>query len=90
MPDSKMKVLEAMSLLYEMCLKKDQYNIDSDSDLYKQILKSYNDLQILRDDSAFVSVEVNLNDQFIRAQKVARIKELMSPPFNATKDSWMK
>lgn len=89
-PDSKMKVLEAMSLIYEICLKKDQYSIDVDSDLYKQLLKSYNDLQILRDDSAFISVEVNLNDQFLRAQKAARIKELMSPPFNAAKDSWMK
>jgi hypothetical protein len=89
-PEPKLKVLEAMSFIYEICLKKDQYNINIESDFYKQILKSYNDLQLLRDDSLFLPVEMNLNDQLVRAQKANRIKELSSPPFNATKDNWMK
>lgn len=89
-PEPKLKVLEAMSFIYEICLKKDQYNINVESDFYKQLLKSYNDLQLLRDDSLFLPVEANLNDQLVRAQKASRIKELTSPPFNATKDSWMK
>ena len=88
--EPKLKVLEAMSLVYEICLKKDQYQIDMNSDFYKQLLKSYNDLQLLRDDSMFLPIETNITDQFLRSQKTNRIKELTSPPFNATKDGWMK
>ena len=79
-----------MSLIYEICLKKDQYNIKVDSDLYKQVLKTYNDMQILRDDSTFTPIEIDLNDMHIKQQKLNRIKELSAPPFNAIKDTWMK
>lgn len=88
--EPKLKILEAMSLIYEVCLKKDQYQINVNSDFYKQILKSYNDLQLLRDDTLFLPVETNITDQFIKTQKASRLKELTSPPFNATKDGWMK
>ena len=89
-PEPLMKILESMSLIYEICLKKDQYNIKVDSDLYKQVLKTYNDMQILRDDSTFTPIEIDLNDMHIKQQKLNRIKELSAPPFNAIKDTWMK
>lgn len=89
-PESKLKVLEAMSLIFEICLKKDKYIIDINSDFYKQLLKTYNDLQLLRDDSMFLPIETNITDQFLKTQKTNRLKELTSPPFNATKDGWMK
>jgi hypothetical protein len=85
-----MKTLEAMSLLYEICLKKEQYNIDPNSDLYRQILKAYNDLQIIRDDSTFIPIETDLSDSGLKQLKANRVKELTSQPFNTTKDGWIK
>lgn len=84
------KVLEAMSFIYEICMKKSEYSISSDTDFYKQILKTYNDLQLLRDDSLFEGVDVDLNDKYLKKKKQARVDELLAPPFNAIKESWMK
>lgn len=89
-PESKHKVLEAMSFIYEVCMKKVEYKIATDTDFYKQLLKTYNDLQLLRDDSMFEDVDVDLNDKYIKKKKQARIDELLAPPFNATKESWMR
>lgn len=90
LPEPLIKILESMSLIYHICLRKDAYNIDVNSDLYKQLLKTYNDMQLLRDDSTFADVEIDLNSNYIKQLKLNRIKELTSPPFNAVKDSWMK
>lgn len=90
LPESKMLVLEAMSLIYEVCMKKNEYQISSDSDFYKQLLRSYNDLQLLRDNSLYLPVETDLNEKFLKELKAKRIKELMDPPFGAPKEPWMK
>ena len=84
------KVLEAMSFIYEICMKKEEYNLKQNSDFWKQLLKTYNDLQILRDDSMFEAVETDLNDKYLKKKKQARLDELTAPPFNASKESWMK
>lgn len=90
LPESKMKVLEAMSLIYEVCLKKNEYKISEDSDFYKQLLKTYNDLQLLRDNSLYLPIESDLNDKFLKELKQKRIEELAKPPFGAAKEPWMK
>lgn len=77
-----MKILEAMSLIYEICLKKDEYLIKEAGDVFTQLLKTYNNLQLLRDDSMFLPVETDITDQFLKQQKQARVKELTGPPFN--------
>ncbi len=79
-----------MSLIYEVCLKKEEYKIPQGSSFYKQLLRAYNDLQMLRDDSIWVEVTVDLNEKFLREQRNKRIKELQSPPFGAIKEQWMK
>jgi hypothetical protein len=84
LPESKMLILEAMSLIYELCLKKNQYQISTDSDMYKQALRSYNDLQILRDNSLYAPAAD------LKELKQKRIKELMDPPFGASREPWMK
>ena len=89
-PEAQHKVLEAMSFIYEICMKKKEYKISTSTDFYKQLLKSYNDLQILRDDSLFEDVDVDLNDKYLKKKKQARIDELLAPPFNAAKESWMR
>lgn len=90
LPESKMLVLEAMSLIYEVCMRKNEYKISTDSDFYKQLLRSYNDLQLLRDNSLYLPVETDINDKLLKEQKAKRIKELMDPPFGAVKEPWMK
>lgn len=90
LPESKMKVLEAMSLIYEICMKKNEYKISADSDFYKQLLRSYNDLQLLRDNSLYLPVESDLNDKLFKEMKQKRVTELTSPPFGAAKEPWMK
>jgi hypothetical protein len=90
LPESQMKVLEAMSLIYEICMKKNEYKISTDSNFYKQVLRTYNDLQNLRDDSIYQPVEADLNEKFLKELKSKRIKELTEPPFGAAKESWMK
>lgn len=89
-PEPKMKILEAMSFIYEVFLKSKQYGIEESGSFHEQLVKAYNDLQLLRDDSLFISVEEDLNDQFVKKQKQKRIDELISPPFNVTKKSWIK
>jgi hypothetical protein len=84
------KILEAMSLIYEVCLKKEEYELLQGSDFYKQLIKSYNSLQILRDDSLFLPIETDINSGFLREQKNKRVDELTKPPFGAVKESWMK
>jgi len=86
----KLKVLEAMSLIYEICLKKEDYHISEDTDFYHQLLKVYNSLQLLRDDSTFMAIETDIDDKLIRRLKQKRIEELIAPPFCAVKDQWMK
>lgn len=88
-PEPQHKVLEAMSFIYEICMKKSEYGIKTDTDFYKQLLKTYNDLQLLRDDSLFEDVGVDLNDKYLKKKKQARLDELLAPPFNAVKESWM-
>ncbi len=88
--ESQHKVLEAMSFIYEICMKKNEYGISADTDFYKQLLKSYNDLQLLRDDSMFESIDVDLNDKYLKKKKQARVDELLAPPFNAAKEAWMR
>lgn len=90
LPESKMLVLEAMSLIYEVCMRKNEYKISTDSDFYKQLLRSYNDLQLLRDNSLYLSVETDINEKLLKEQKAKRVKELMDPPFGAAKEPWMK
>lgn len=90
LPEPQMKVLEAMSLIYEICLKKDEYKIPTDTDFYHQILKTYNDLQILRDDSTFIDVDTKLDDKFLKKQRAQRVEELCKPPFGAPKEPWIK
>ena len=90
LPESKMLVLEAMSLIYEVCMRKNEYKISTDSDFYKQLLRTYNDLQLLRDNSLYVPVETDINEKFLKEQKQKRIKELTDPPFGAVKEPWMK
>lgn len=88
--ESQHKVLEAMSFIYEICMKKAEYKISVDTDFYKHMLKTYNDLQLLRDDSIFENVDIDLNDKYIKKKKQVRIDELLAPPFNAVKESWMR
>ena len=90
LPESKMKILEAMSFIYEICMKKNEYKISIDSAFYKQLLQSYNSLQLLRDDSLYLPVESDLNEKFLKDLKAKRAKELMDPPFGAVKGPWMK
>ena len=87
--EPRLKILEAMSFIYEICMKRDAYKLEND-EFYKQLLKTYNDLQLLRDDSIFLSVETDLNDKFLKKLKQKRIEELMAPPFNSTTQSWIK
>lgn len=85
LPESKMKILEAMSFIYEICMKKNEYKISTESPFYKQLLQSYNSLQLLRDDSLYQSADSDLKEL-----KQKRAKELMDPPFGAVKGPWMK
>lgn len=90
LPESKMLVLEAMSLIYEVCMRKNEYKIATDSDFYKQLIRSYNDLQLLRDNSIYMPVETDINDKLLKELKAKRVKELTDPPFGAVKEPWMK
>lgn len=89
-PEPQLKILEAMSLIYEVCMKRKEYSIPQDSDFYSALLRNYNSLQQLRDDTIFMSVEADLSDKALKKQKQSRIDELLAPPFNATKGAWMK
>ncbi len=85
-----MKILEAMSLIYEIALKKEEYGIETSSDFYRMLTRTYNDLQILRDDSIFLPVEVDLNDKFLKQMRRKRIEQLMAPPISAPREPWMR
>lgn len=88
--EPRMKILEAMSFIYEICMKRDIYKLENSDEFYKQLLKTYNDLQLLRDDTLFLPVETDLNDKFLKKLKQKRVEELTAPPFNTTTQNWIK
>jgi len=82
--DAKYLVLEAMSSIHHIFQKMKEYNLSKD--IADKLLRSYAYLQHIRDDSSFIAINIDLNDDFLKDQRRHRLTEMRSPPFSLNID----
>lgn len=57
-------------------------NSVNDGNIKNNLLRIYAYLQQVRDDSFLLDIDIDLNDDFLRQQRDARLEELSASPFN--------
>lgn len=86
--DAKYLILEAMSSIHHLFMKMGSFKLSGE--LQDRLLRSYSNMQHVRDDSTFLELNIDLNDEFMHDQAKKRISELRNPPFNLTMDVAIK